>query len=115
MSEDVKKARYHLYETLGHWKDGTRPGDSDITDGDVTHAIHSLIDACIAAAVAALEGKCQACNGTGSDVGRYPVQGCQACDGAGRALEGREKPECTRQPGHHFADCPDCRARRAGR
>lgn len=37
----------HLRETLGHWKDGTRPGDDEITDGNVARAISDLIEAMI--------------------------------------------------------------------
>jgi hypothetical protein len=43
----VNQARSDLRETLGHWKDGTRPGDNYITEGDVMHAISVLIAAVI--------------------------------------------------------------------
>jgi hypothetical protein len=43
----VQEARTCLRETLGHWKDGTRPGDYRVTESDVMHAIAELVDAII--------------------------------------------------------------------
>jgi len=45
--ETVKRTQFELIETLGHWKDGTKPGDSYITDGDVARAIGAYVDAVV--------------------------------------------------------------------
>lgn len=49
----VRDARAELSELLGHWKDGTRPGDSRITDGDVAYAVFDLVKAMLDEAEAA--------------------------------------------------------------
>ena len=50
-SPRVVNARAELIAVLGHWKDGTRPGDDRITEADVSREITNLIFAAIEGAL----------------------------------------------------------------
>lgn len=87
----------------------------DIANGNL-NAAYRTIDSALAKTRAALQPQggeaCEACGGTGSDVGRYPIQGCRACDGDGRKPAPPARAEAAKPCGYlcdmHTGRCDNC-------